>query len=107
MAAEMTEQSRMDKIRNDYENTLMLLQKCRHEAETHEKDRLDKLKEYRIKQMIISEKKNDLNPDDQMPTSSKNNMNKTNESSSENEETSSSSSEEDEDVVTNAKYKNH
>ena len=52
----MTEQSRMDEIRNDYENTLMLLQKRRHEAETHEKDSLDKLKEYRIKQMIISEK---------------------------------------------------
>ena len=47
MAAEMT-RSRLDKIRKDYETSLVLLQKHRCEAERQEKDRLDKIKEYRI-----------------------------------------------------------
>ena len=58
MAAEMTN-SRLDKIRNDYETSLVRLQKHRHEAELREKERLDKIKEYRVKQMIIAEKVKD------------------------------------------------
>ena len=94
MAAEMT-RSRLDKIRKDYETSLVLLQKHRCEAERQEKDSLDKIKEYRIQQMISIEKQKDAEPDSELPTSSK-----TKESSTESEESDGSSSEEDETMST-------
>ena len=44
MAAEITTKARLDKIRNDYETNMALLQKHRYEAEQQEKDRADKIK---------------------------------------------------------------
>ena len=70
MSAEMT-QSRLDKIRKDYETSVVLLKKHRYEAERQEKDRLNKIKEYRIQQMISTEKQKDAEPGGELPTSSK------------------------------------
>ena len=90
MACEMTGTS-FDKIRKDYETSLVLLQKHRYEAEKQEKVRLDKIKEYRIQQMIIMEKQKDADPGNELPTTSK-----PKESSTETEESDDPSSEEDE-----------
>ena len=90
MACEMTDTS-FDKIRKDYETSLVLLQKHRYEAEKQEKVRLDKIKEYRIQQMIIMEQQKDADPGNELPTTSK-----LKESSTETEESDVPSSEEDE-----------
>ena len=60
MSAKMT-QSRLDKIRKDYETSVILLKK----------DRLGKIKEYRNQQMISTEKQKDAEPDGELSTSSK------------------------------------
>ena len=57
MSVKMT-QSRLDKIRKDYETSVVLLKK----------DRLDKIKEYRIQQMISTEKQKDAEPDGELST---------------------------------------
>ena len=91
MAAEITTKARLDKIRNDYETNMALLQKHRYEAEQREKDRVDKIKEFRIQQMISMEKQKHAESDNKLPTSSK-----SKESSSETERNSDSNSEEEE-----------
>ena len=96
--------TKMERIRDDYQVSLIRLQERRHESETREKQRIDEIKQYRIQKMIDHEKTENTNraiidagkvPDDQTPTTSKQNDEETNEST---ENQNSSSSEDDETI---------